>query len=300
MGNRSKYKKLTDLYTPGKEVVFEDGTVMWLQVMNPFEVDDARKDAQAARGRLTNALKAIGSQDFDAVMGSFLARGKENAISDLVNAKSLEWYIKAQQEIEVDPEWTERMAIIERTSEESVAVGLEPAEKEYLATINNEWLAEIDKRLREEQEYQRGHWERMSEAELLEEYREVYLDKRGNDLAVREYNLTEMYYGCRVCDAAPDEDGHFSADAHKACNHKERVFETKEEVRELPEELVVQIRTGFDALSMSVRDARFSRRQGSSSDSSPLPSEAEASTLSIPDETPASAPGTSPQLSLTR
>lgn len=299
MGNRSKYKKLTDLYTPGTEVVFEDGTVMWLQVMNPFEVDDARKDAQAARGRLTNALKMVGSQDFDAVMGSFLARGREKAIDDLVNAKSLEWYLKAQQDIEVDPDWKERMAIIERTSEENVALGLEPEEKEYLATINNEWLAEIEKRLRDEQDYQRGHWERMNEAELMDEYREVYLDRRGNDLAVREYNLTEMFYGCRVCDAAPDEDGRFTSTAHQACNHKERVFESKEEVRELPEEMLGLIRMGFDALAMSVRDARFSHRQGSSSDSSPLPSEEAASTLSIPDATPESAPGTSPQPSLT-
>ena len=294
MGNRSRYKKLTDLYVRGKELVFEDGTVMWLQVLNPFEVDDARKDAQAARGRLTNALKEIGSQEFDAVLGAFRGRGRENSVADLVNARSLEWYVKAQQDVEVDPEWKERVDIINR-ADDTTATAMEEVEKEYLAQVNGEWLAELERRLTEEQEYQRGHWMRMSDDDLVQEYRDVYLEKRGNDVAVAEYNLAEIYYGSRVCDAVPDEDGFFPKTAHDKCQHKERVFEDKVEVRDLPQEMVERLREGFDDLTMSVRDARFSPRQGSSSGSSPLPSAEEASTPSTQVETPSNVPGTSPQ-----
>lgn len=298
---KGKYKKLSDLYTTGTELVFtdEDGnlTVMWLQVMNPFEVDDARKDAQAARGRLTNALKTVGSLDYDAALGTFLSRGKEAAVTDLVNSKSLDWYVKAQNDIEVDPDWKERMTIMQRSVGDN-AEALSDEEKAYLNEINGEWLAELDKRLREEQEYNSGRWNRMSDEDLIEDYREIYLERRGNDIAVAEYNITEMFYGCRMCDAVPVE-GFFSKDAHVSCNHKEQVYDSKLEVRQLPDLLVTRLRDAFDGLALSVRDARFSPRQGSSSGSSPLPSEEAVSTVSIQDATPESAPGTSPQLSLT-
>jgi hypothetical protein len=108
-----------------------------------------------------------------------------------------------------------------------------------------------------------------------------------------------MFYGCRTCDAVPEENGTFLKTAHEACNHKEQVYDTKLEIRQLPDLLVSRLREAFDGLALSVRDARFSPRQGSSSDSSPLPSAEAVSTVSIQEETPESVPGPSPQLSLT-
>ena len=53
------------------------------------------------------------------------------------------------------------------------------------------------------------------------------------------------------------------------------------------------IRSAADDIEMTVREAKNSARQESSSDSSPLPSEAEASTASTPAETRAEHPGSS-------
>ncbi len=53
---RAKYRRVP-LYTVGTELVLKDGTVLWLQVMNPFERDEAQRDAQLARTRLVMALK---------------------------------------------------------------------------------------------------------------------------------------------------------------------------------------------------------------------------------------------------
>ena len=88
------------------------------------------------------------------------------------------------------------------------------------------------------------------------------------------------------------EDGSFGKASHKECDHSEKVYESLEEVRVLPEQLFNQLRDGFDALAMSVRDAKNSDRQGSSSDSSPLPSKEEESTPSTPDGVLSTAPGT--------
>ncbi len=53
---RAKYRRVPEPYTVGTELVLKDGVVLWLQVMNPFERDEAQRDAQLARTRLVMAL----------------------------------------------------------------------------------------------------------------------------------------------------------------------------------------------------------------------------------------------------
>jgi hypothetical protein len=81
---------------------------------------------------------------------------------------------------------------------------------------------------------------------------------------------------------------------HQNCGgHEEHLFLDKGEVRGTPEQLLAILLTAAENVEMTVREAKNSDRQGSSSDSSPLPSEVEASTASTPAETRVELPGTS-------
>ena len=68
-----------------------------------------------------------------------------------------------------------------------------------------------------------------------------------------------------------------------------QVFESKAEMRQLPDDLSDLLSDGLDELAMSLRDAKDLDRLASSSDSSRQPSEPEESTPSTPNETPSSA-----------
>lgn len=256
MSSRSKYRKLPDLFVQGAELVFEDGTVMWLQVMNPFEVDEARKDAQTARARFSLAMKEIGTPEYDQVRASFSDRGSDEIVDELVEGKQSEIFVKASNDIETDPEWKDKLDIIQR-SDDILALPEDDPEHMLLAQVNAEWVAEVQRRIKDDSEYERESLDKLGFDQLLEEYMKEWVDRRGSARALVAYNVTETFYACRACDAAPDEEGLFTKESHAGCNgHRERVFEQKDDIRSLPEELLVKIRESLDNLQMSIREAK--------------------------------------------
>ena len=279
MLDRSKYKRIPDLYVVGTEVVLKDGTPMWLQALNPFEADEARHDAAVARSRLTLALKEFGSDELVKIRGQFDA---DDAVSQLVNAKSTETMLKVLDAIRVDPDWTERLDLLDR-NDELVARPAEDLELKLLRKTEQEYGAEVQKRYQDEIGNVTARLEHLDEDGLWEEYREFYLDQRGVEVALREYKLTELWYAARACDATVDIEGRFN---HDACEgHKVRIFDTKAEVRDLPTDLQNLLLDAMTQLAMTERQAKNSHRQPNSSGSSPTQSVPEASTASIPDET---------------
>jgi hypothetical protein len=74
---KSKYKRLVDLYVIGKVHVLRDGTPLWLQVLNPFEREVVRREAQIAQARQVLAMKEHGSDEQNAHQGRLLRRGTQ-------------------------------------------------------------------------------------------------------------------------------------------------------------------------------------------------------------------------------
>jgi hypothetical protein len=222
--NRSKYKRLPDLYVVGKELVFKEDVVMWLQALNPFQMDEARHDAQVARSRIVMALKSEhGSDERSKVTASLFEDGRDAAVLRLVEAKVGEKILEVVAAIQNDPDWKERLEIQERADD------------------------------------------------------------------IRATPKDEAWYGSRVCDGKLSEAGW----DHSGCDHHQMLaFDSKAEVRELPEDIQQMIADGLRELNMTVREAKNSLRQGSSSESSPLPSAPAASTPSTQDATPVGVPGT--------
>jgi len=292
---RGKYKRLTDLYVRGTEAELADGNIIWMQALNPYEREEALHDAQVARARLVMALKESGEERLK-VEAHIYERGLTKCVEELARNKASERMGEYMADINSDPDWKERLEILMRTDEAQAATPMEPAEQALLTKINIDYMAELNKRETDEREYQERRLAGMSQEVFTEEYLEWWLDRRGSNLAQAEFQTTELWFSARVCDAVKDDEGHYS---HEACNHGERVFEDKAEVRSLPAELSVILNTALNAITMSAVEAKNSARQESSSDSSPLPSEPVESTPSIQTETLETVPGTSPLQSST-
>ena len=288
MVSRSKYKRVPDLYVVGTEVVLKDGTVMWVQVPNPFEYDECRHDAQVARARIIMSIKESG-EELDKLQGAYHEHGREAVVQDLVDHKAGQFLLKAVDDIRADPDWKERLEILDR-SEELIARVPEDAERKLLVQLSEDYQEEIGKRLTDETTFLTGQYEGLDEESLWAEFRDYYAERRASDVATAEYKITEMWYATRCCDGV-QVDGQWD---HSACEgHELRVYEDKAEVRSLPLDMQRAIYQALQLVSMTERDARFSDRQGSSSESSPLPSEPAVSTPSTPIETPVELPGTS-------
>lgn len=253
MGNRSRYRKSADLLVKGTELVLPDGNVMFLKVLNDFEVAECRRAAQAARGLYTLATKSQGTEEFAAVQAAFLARTRQEAAQELLGAKESQFFLKATEEIEADPEWQEKLEILKRADTDEYPEG--DPQREQVAELNREWLAEVNRKQAEEVEYQAGVYERMPIEELKDAYCGEWLERRASGIGLEAYNVHEVLYGARCCEAKPDENGEFPEGAHEECDHRERVYLEKNEVME-DGELYELIRKAYNDISMTVREAK--------------------------------------------
>lgn len=292
--SRAKYRRLPELYVAGTELVLKDGAVMWLQVLNPFQTEEARHDAQVARSRLVMALKEHGSAEMAFVEAALWQDGEAGARARLVEDKCNEAIAKIVNDIRDDPDWKERLDIMDRSDDTAT---LEDSEKALLTEIQLAYVGAIQKAMDSERDYFTSKYSDADRQTLLDEYSKIYIDRRGAELATAEYRVVEIWYGARVCEGTHDESGTWD---HSACEgHQVQVFESKAEVRQLPTDLSDLLSTAYDELSMSIRDAKDLDRLASSSDSSRQPSAAEESTPSTQEATPSAPPGTSPKPSLT-
>lgn len=290
MVDRSRYRRLTELYTLGTELVLRDGNVVFVKALNPYEQQEARQDAQVARARIVMALQEFGSDELDKVKSTFFVDGRAGAITKILDHRASDALLKATDEVANDPDWKERLEIAERT-DEILAKPPEDPERKLLHQINEQYLVDVNKRIDDEVAYQRTTVEAQSDDELIEEYIKIYIELYGQGSAIAEHQLTSMWYAIRVCEAVPPAAG--DAWDHSKCDgHQVQLYESKVEVRYLPEELQNLYKDTLRELDLTVREAKNSDRQGSSSASSPLPSAEGESIPSTPDAILVSAPGT--------
>lgn len=283
-----RFRRLTDLFVAGRTIELPDGSHLWVQAINAYERDECVSDGQVARARLVLALKDQGTERLK-IEAKLVERGREALEAELVEAKVDEKYSDFVTEMEGDPDWTERLAILRRTDWTQAATPGEEAERELVEKIFNDYTGALQGRLDDEREWQQRHYHRVDEDELLDDYLDVWLDRRGAEVASAEYALTETWYATRYCEAT-DIGGVLD---HTRCNgHPDRVFETKSDAKAAPDALQKLINQALNELAMAGRDPKGSASPASSSDSSPTPSAAEGSTPSTSTATPNAPPGT--------
>lgn len=261
---RDRLRRVTDLFVDGTVVVLRDGSFLWVQALNPFERDECVSDAQVARARLVMAMRESGSERIK-VEGRFEEAGRDACIKELAAVKADEKYSSIIAEVQDDPEWTERMEILRRTDFDNAAKPPTQDEVILIAKIEKDFFSEVRDRTEAEKDYQIKSLERLSQEDFLAEYAEAWMDKRGGRLAQEEYQLTEMWFATRLCEATKNDDGDYD---HSACGtHDIRLFESKADARSAPQGLQELLSEALRELSMGNRDPKDSGSLPSSSDS---------------------------------
>lgn len=251
--SRSSYRRLPDLYTVGRELPLRDGQTMWLQVMNPFERDEAQHDASVARSRLTLALRdQPDSDELAQVRSMFVTQGRESAVEAIMETKKAELFVEVMDELRVDEDWRERIEVLQRT--EDLSTVPTEVEREYLLTMQEQFALEVARRLESAIMVDRDILDEIDMDTLWERYLDWWLDHRGNMIGMAEYRMSEVWYSCRACIGTKAEDGTWD---HSDCEgHQVRVFESKDEVRHLPEELQGEIINALMEMEMTEREAK--------------------------------------------
>jgi hypothetical protein len=295
MADRSRYQRLEALYRRGKVLEFPDGTLMWIQVMNPLEADDVREEAKTAKARLVLALREVGSDEQAKALYDFSLLPKASAVDQIVQSQQTRWLAQADEKLRDDPEWKERLEILDRNQALAGRVP-EASERELLQRITEDYLREVYRRVGEDADFERERLMQGDEAEVRERWLELYREHRGDEAAFKEHQTSAAWIGARVCDATPAGEGRWD---HSACDHDLRVYEAKLDFRKAPLEVQGKILEALGDLNISLRDAKNSDSAETSSDSSALQDPPEESTPSTPTETHSEPPGSSTQPSST-
>lgn len=291
--DKSKYKRLASLYVTGTELEFSDGTVMWMQVPNSFEYDEAKNAAQTAKARMVLSLREVGSDELAKMEAAIEEEGREQIIDVLAASHQGEWMLKATQEVMDDPEWSERMTVLERADDPDLPAATQE-EKDLVARVSREYFIELNERIEREEAAEKRRLEAFSDDDLREEYLDLWIERRGGEAAAVTYRVNECFYAARACDGVKheDDDGNVTWD-HSACDtHRERAYESVSDLRELPDDLQQVLVETMESLNMEVTQAKDLGSATSSSDSSPTPNDQEGSEPSAPAEASSTPPGT--------
>lgn len=295
----AKFQRVTALFEVGREVVLEeDGpegpVLVWVSKLNPFEQEEARKDGSVGRARAQMVLSDPLSPEMAVFNQALEGRSKEDVIEALVFAKQNEDYVRALDDIKTLEDWQDKLAILERGDEQLADLDrpMDDEEREMLAKLNQEYVAKINELMTKHQQDRKDELEGLSEDEVREEYQNQYRETTASQGFLTEYKISEMYYSLRDCEATKGANGRWD---HTRCgNHRERLCDTRGDIRLLPEGLIALVTQAIRELTMSPSDAGNSDAPASSSASSEQPSaEAAGSTPSTPAETSPAQAGTS-------
>lgn len=279
MSNIQALRRITDLFDEGKELVLrEDPPVLvWVNKLNSFEQDEVRTDGAVARARLILAMKEIGTPEkalYEAELGDL----KVDVLRDaLLGTRQTEWFMEATQEMRVDEEWAEKVAMVERQDELDE---MTKEEAELTVKLNQEYLDELNRRVAEFRAEEVRALESLDEGSLREKHREAWLDQQGMSAFSKAYQKTQVYFALRLCNASKKNE-HGAWD-HSPCDHTQRACDTRADVTRIPTELTEKVITSLRLQSMPSVDARFLAGAASSSVSSQRPSAEEDSAVSIP------------------
>jgi len=283
----SKIAKLVQLFESGKaiRVPLPDGTLpIWVQKLSPFHAEAAIHEGRVARARRMMAIREIGSDEYAVFVSQVESSSKAALIAGLVAVKSDETLAKVLRQIRTDPDWIERVEVIEHSAEQLEMLDPQSIEIRQIAKMVQEYQDEIFKRVGEESEAFQRELQDMSEEVLRDRFREHYIESQGL-LAFTENRLRyEIFYAARECVGTTDADGKWD---HANCDHTQLLLESANDLADLPEEVSQAIQATLMAVTVPPDLARFMDGPASSSESHGPSSTPEDSAASSPAETPA-------------
>lgn len=287
MPGPSKIAKLTQLFESGKaiQIPLPDGKFLpiWVQKLSPFHAQAAIQEGRVARARRMMAIREIGSDEYTVFVSQVESSSKAALVAGLVMVKSDETLGQTLRSIRTDPEWIERVEVIEHSAEQLELLDPNSIEIKQIAKMVEEYTEEITKRVGEDQAAFQRELEDMSEDTLRERFREHYVESQGVLAFTETRQRYEIYYAARQCVGKVDDDGKWD---HSGCDHTQLLLEDVNDIAELPEEVSQAIFATLTAVTVPTDLARFTDGPASSSESLGPSSTPEGSAASSPAATP--------------
>lgn len=286
MADSAALRRVTDLFVEGTEMVLDehDPVIVWINKLNPFQVDEARKDGQAARTRYTLALndpRSEESQEFDLRSANL---DDDTLAAGMAQAKYQQFLVAAADDMRSDKEWAEKSNALDRASEQLADRPVDDPERVAMDKLAEEYYAELEERADAKREAEREGLRALPHEELRQKYRQQWIEERATSAFLTEYRITELWYALRECfSSGKDDNGRWK---HEKCDHRIKLLDDRQQVRQLPDELIRQARHAVENLVVDDRSSKDSAEARKSSGSSPRPNAQEGSAPSTPAATP--------------
>lgn len=256
-------RRLTDLYVRGMTVTFDDGEgpseTVYLQKLNPVEMETALRKANAARARTTAEFLDEESDAYVTNAVPLKQMTRDEMIDHLIVSDVVKKQPVVESEIGDEDEWKERDYLEGlKDAWDDLMVDYFSDEPSEEATRVHDELNRFNEQVRERMEGEKASFRRDYDARTDEKMRDMILQQSIEQQAdlqwIVEYRKQEVYFGTR------EEE-----------NHKTRYFESRAELDELAPEILSELVIKYQDLVVEVPEGKDSPQPQSSSPQSDSP-----------------------------
>jgi hypothetical protein len=276
-----KKRRLGDLYQVGVDVVIDDGSgeepiELYMRKPNPFEHEEALRDGNAARARMTLKMRDPKTDEYDILKADVEAIGnKRKQCEFLVGERTPEFTSRAYQRVSTRDEWSEDGLIdalqdnINEFADREDEMTEESEDWEDFLRVKEQverFNKQVDNEVAIVREEEIENLLAEPDDEIRELTRKALIDKAASLLFFREYRLSCIYFATR-----------------ESANHGQRYFTSKQEVRELPYEVQSLLLDRYESLDMTRDEVKNSPSAAPSSSESAQSNSPETSEPSGPE-----------------
>lgn len=253
-----KRRRLGDLYKVGQEFSLDDGdgaVEVYMRRPNPYELEEALKDGNAARARSVIRMRKEGTSEFEQIEGQLWDIGDTPEMAKFaVMERVQELYSQAHAFISNQDKYTEDSVLesslenLEKWAESTPSEG-DDEYQDYKNTL--EYIEEFNKEV--EERYETLKNDELAKLlhdgdDLEEKVRRILIDRQAGIEFLREYRVSCVYYSARD----PE-------------NKVDRYFSSRQEVKELPYEVLAQLIRWYDEIDMGREEVKNSQGAAPSS-----------------------------------
>lgn len=258
MSNR--FKRLTDLFTEGQTCFLGDNLeakpeCLYIQKLSSFEDQEAREDGLAARTEKLVELSDNFHPEIVNITQQLEKLSNEELIDARLNQKYEEIYMGAGADVEADPEWKDKLEYLRRGPEilNDASVSEDDPRRKQLADYNKEHLEAYSKHIGKRKAKMKEELGKLARVKIVEDYLDDYKDKLSVDTFYVERKVTQIYYATRDCSATREEPADEFGWNHSNCDHRNKLCESRFQVRELPQHVLDKITETMEALTVGYK-----------------------------------------------
>lgn len=298
----TRLKRVSDLFVEGTECYLGDDdegkpVVIWVNKLNSFEVDEAKRDGTIRRAERIAELARPDSPELRGLLAEIGLWTDEQVREAYVGGQDDRLYLEALADLEVDPKFREAQEYIRRAPGLMADDDLATNDPRYLALeeANQTYMTMVSEAQAQKQRELLADLAELPRKDVEKSFIEQWRERRTLDEYMSGRRITEIYLSARECNAAlvtVDLTGKRIWD-HKPCDHMKRFFSERKNVTQVSERLIQRIVDTLSDVTANDREAGNSDAPASSSASSEQSNGPEdQSTPSTPDEAPSDAPTT--------